>query len=161
MSMRNLVAHDLAEDEVGVEGFALRQGDLACGLEVSGGIFVVPNPAGVLLGNDLGMSRRLRVYIQESQELIVFIDDMSRYLVIDDFAENTVRHEASLAQRSRVGSSKVRKVENCYAIYSIRYKFYCNLGSVICLGCGIYDLNCVSCTVQQPNYPSVLYFSAW
>mgnify|MGYP001609631866 CR=1 FL=1 len=46
----------------------------------------------MFLWNDLDMTRRMRINIEKSEEVFVFIDDMGRDFFFGDFAENAVLH---------------------------------------------------------------------
>ncbi len=87
MGMGHFIADDLAQDEIRVEGLALSQGYFLRDFEISAYILMIPDPTDVLLGDDLGMSGGLRVYVEESQEVVVFVDDVRGDLSRNDFTK--------------------------------------------------------------------------
>lgn len=91
MRMAYFVAHDLAHDEVGSKSSPLRKCDLLRHLKIRPYIVVIPDPAAMFLGDDLGMSRGLRVDIEECHEVGVFVDDIRGYLSCDDLTEDAGR----------------------------------------------------------------------
>ena len=51
------------------------------------------NAPDMLFGDHKKMYRRLRVYIMESQEFLIFVDLFGRNLLLYYFAKNTVTHD--------------------------------------------------------------------
>ena len=104
MSVRNLVADDLAQDPISVECFPLRLGDLRHSLEIRSDAWSavpvgrnIPDPAVMLLGYDLDVADGMRVDVEERHEVVVFIDDMGGDLFTDDLAEDAIIHVDILA----------------------------------------------------------------
>lgn len=78
--------------------------DFLYDFEVVSDIRYFPDPAIVSLRDDLDVARGLRVYIQESQEVVVFVHYVRRNFSGDDFAEDAGDHKGKYI----TGSSKVR-----------------------------------------------------
>lgn len=88
--MWHFVADDAAKDEVGIKSLLLRAGDFAGHLEVPADIRDIPYPAVVLLGYYLHVPRRLRMYIQERQEIRILVYDLRGDFFCDNFAEYAI-----------------------------------------------------------------------
>jgi len=95
--MLDFVADDLAQYEFSVESFLLRERDLLDRFKVFADVWNIPDPSIMLFRNDLDVARRLRMYVEESQEIAVFIHDMRGYLFVYYLAEDAVFHADSLS----------------------------------------------------------------
>lgn len=104
--MRHFVADDAAQDKIGIEGSALRAGDLFGDFEICTNVGHVPHPPMVRFGNDLRVAGRMRMDVEEGKEILVLVDDMSGDLFIHDFAEDAVGHMRIIAQFGRVEGYK-------------------------------------------------------
>lgn len=93
MCVGYLIADDLAQYPLGVESFSLGQCNFPNYFEISADIGKVPDPAYMLFWDHLDVARRVRMDVEECNEVVVFIDDMCGNLLVDDLAEDTVFHE--------------------------------------------------------------------
>jgi len=92
MGVRNFISNNPAQNPFIIERFLLSSCDLRNNFEILAGIRNVPNPAIMLLRNDLCVARRLRMNIEKSQKIVIFIDDMRGNFSLDNFTENAVGH---------------------------------------------------------------------
>ncbi len=54
-------------------------------------------------GYDQYMAGRLRMYVEESEEITVLVDDMRGDFLVDDFAEDAILHADILSWQARSG----------------------------------------------------------
>lgn len=92
MRVGNFITDNSAHDQLFVEGFLLGQSDLLHNFEIFSGIRDIPDPAVMSLGDYQSMARCSRANIEKGEEVIVFIDNISRYFFLDDFTEDAVFH---------------------------------------------------------------------
>lgn len=119
MGVFYFIADDLTEDPVGVKCFLLGAGYFCGDFEVRPNIRNIPNPAIVLLWDDLDMARGLRMDVEKGHEVGVFIDYLRGNFLVDYFAEDAVFHECIIVEiwanknscqqeRAGIGSTKIR-----------------------------------------------------
>jgi len=92
VSVLDFVTHYFAPNHLFAKSFLLRFGNFFSDLEIIAGIWYVPNPAIMLLGDNLNVPRRLWMNVEKSEKIIILIDHFRWNLLFYDFAKNAVFH---------------------------------------------------------------------
>lgn len=113
MRMGDFFAHDAGMHLVdGAEGVLHRAGNFCYDLKIRTHIRYVPYPAIVLLWYHLRMARRLRSYVEEGEEIVIFVDNFRWNLSFHYFAKDAVGHTGTIASEAFLNSKKYANIHD-------------------------------------------------
>jgi single-stranded-DNA-specific exonuclease len=83
------VADDFRENPVGAKGLLLCLRYFSDHFKIVSDIRHIPDPSVMLFRDNLGVSRSLRVYVEEGEKVFIFVHLVRGYFSRDNFAKNT------------------------------------------------------------------------